>query len=145
VPFEYRIHHKRRLVEARGVGSVTNRDLVDYQRQVWTRAEVAGYDELIDMTRIKEIVAPSSERMLELAALSASMDGPPPGNRFAIVAPHDLAFGLGRMYQVYRGMDPQSTKQVGVFRTWRDALAFLEIEEPLEPWEEDSGNKRKQE
>jgi hypothetical protein len=53
-------------------------------------------------------------------------------SRFAIVAPTDIAFGLGRMFQAFREMDRSSTKQVGVFRTMEEALSFLQIEHPLE-------------
>ena len=47
--------------------------------------------------------------------------------RFAIVAPTDLAFGLGRMYGAHRSMEDRSTKQVGVFRTLDEALTFLDV------------------
>ena len=37
---------------------------------------------------------------------------------------HD-AYGLGRMYEAYRSFQPGSTKEVAVFRTAPEALAFL--------------------
>jgi hypothetical protein len=46
----------------------------------------------------------------------------------AIVAPEDFAFGLGRMYEAYRGFEPAGKKEVGVFRTLREALEFLGLE-----------------
>jgi hypothetical protein len=57
------------------------------------------------------------------------MDDKNTKSRFAIVAPADVAFGLGRMYQAYRTLDRRSTKEVGVFRTMREALAFLRRED----------------
>ncbi len=59
-------------------------------------------------------------------------------SRFAIIAPGDLAFGLGRMFQAYREGEKQSTKHVKVFRNLEAALAFLKIKEaptlpPLPP------------
>jgi hypothetical protein len=53
--------------------------------------------------------------------------------RFAIVAPTDVAFGLGRMFQTYRELDRRSNKEVGVFRTMEEALAFLGVSRPLTP------------
>jgi hypothetical protein len=53
------------------------------------------------------------------------MDSSSSSSRFAIVAPTGEAFGLGRMYETYRSLDERSTKQVGVFRTLEEALAFL--------------------
>jgi hypothetical protein len=48
-----------------------------------------------------------------------------PESKLAIVAPEDLAFGLGRVYEAYREGNDQSSKRVGVFRTWAEAWTFL--------------------
>jgi len=77
------------------------------------------------MSQVERIALQSIERVRELAARSAGMDGDSPPSRFAIVAPTEEAFGLGRMYQTYRSLDERSTKQVGVFRTMEEAMAFL--------------------
>ena len=135
MPIEYRIFPERRLVVARGFGTVTNEDVFGYQREAWSSPEVAGFDELVDMTRVQEIAVPSAERLQELVTVSASMDRAPGGAKFAIVAPQDLAFALGRMYEAYRQLDSRSTKIVEVFRTMAEALAFLGVEGQLEPWE----------
>ncbi len=134
MPIEYRILHNLRLVAARGQDMVSAEDIFGYQREVWSRPDIVGYNELVDMTQTKGIVSPSPDRMRELAALSASMDSPPTWTRFAIVAPQDLAFALGELYEAYRRLEPKSTKDVSVFRTLPEALAFLDIEGKLELW-----------
>jgi len=110
---------------ARGTGTLTDEEVFGYQRAVWSRPDVAGYDELIDMSAVEHINVLSVNQVMQLARFSADMDGGAPASKFAIVAPGDLAFGLGRMYQTYRGLEPHSTKQVGVFRSLKEALAFL--------------------
>ncbi len=135
MPIDYVIDSGRRLVLARGRGDLDEADLFGYQREVWSRPELAGYNELMDMTGVAHIHLPSIDRILELSSVSAAMDLPEETSRFAIVAPDDLAFGLGRMYQAYRGLDQRSTKRVGVFRTMVQALAFLGLEEDSDPWE----------
>jgi hypothetical protein len=127
MPIEYRIDHNRRLVLAEGRGVLSDEDVFEYQRAVWLRAEVAGYDELMDMRMVERINVASADRVGQLAALSASMDVGR-ASKFAIVAPQDLAFGLGRMYQTFRGLEESSTKEVGVFRTLDEAMAFLSTE-----------------
>lgn len=131
MPIEYWIDTGRRLVVARGHGAFTPEDIFGYQRDVWSRPEVAGFDELVDMTGVERIALPSPHRIQELANLSAGMDSPA-SSRFAIVAPTELAFGLGRMYESYRGLEARSTKQVSVFRTLEQALKFLGVSGPLE-------------
>ena len=66
--------------------------------------------------------------MRQLATTAAAIDGAAPASKFAIVAPEQFAFGLGRMYQANRQLDPRSTKSVQVFRNLAEALSFLGIE-----------------
>jgi len=135
MPIEYRIDHDRRRVVAHGTGTVTTEDIYAYQHEVWARPEVSGFDQLVDMSTADHIDAPvpSADGMRDLAALAAGMDHPVQPSRFAIVAPGDLAFGLGRMYSTYRELEPRSTKAVRVFRTMDEALAWLDAAPDTEP------------
>jgi len=109
------------------VESFSDEDVFSYQRQVWSQPEVAGYDELIDMTAVEQIAIPSTKRIPELAELAANMDTGNQSSKLAIVAPQDVAFGLGRMFEVYRNLHASSTKKVEVCHTMREARAFLEL------------------
>jgi hypothetical protein len=124
MPIDYQIDHEHRLVTARARGKLTDADVFGYQQEVWSRRDVTGYDELIDMTACETIEVPSGDRVLQLAQLSASMDAES-ASKLAIVAPRDLAYGLGRMYESYRGVSALSTKEVNVFRSMIDAVAWL--------------------
>lgn len=127
MPINYRIDYQRRVVVACGYGVLTTAEVFDYQRAVWSQPEIAGFDELVDMTHVASIDLPSAQRIQDLASMSARMDRPDTMSRFAIVAPGDLEFGLGRMLQVYRNADTRSTKRIGVFRSMPEALAFLQL------------------
>jgi hypothetical protein len=133
MPIEYQIDHARRLVLAKASGALTKPDFFEYQRTVWSRPDVAGFDELIDMTDVQGIEIVTADRAMDLATLSAEMDVDGPPSKLAIVAPGDLAYGLGRMYQTYRSMQDRSNKQVGVYRSMRDALSFLGKEGETSP------------
>src|SRR5262247_1308249 len=128
MPIKYRVDHERKVVFAEGSGTFTDADVFGYQREVWSRPDVHGYSELIDMTAVERIEQPSPERIEQLAVLSAEMDAISRSRRFAIVAPTTIAYGLGKMYQAMREMQDRSTKEVGVFRTRDEALAFLGLE-----------------
>jgi hypothetical protein len=130
MPIEYSIDHTRRLVIARGSGVFSRDDVFRYQREVWSQAAVAGYDELVDMTDVSEIATPlpDGSRMKQLASEAAAQDPPTNAGKFAIVAPNPLTFGLGRQYETYRELNPRSKKTVRVFHQLQDALAFLGIE-----------------
>ena len=99
--------------------------MFQYQRDVWSSPDVTGYDELMDMSEVERLDMASARRLKDLASLSAAMDAPASRSKFAIVAPKDEAFGLGRMYETYRRLEDKSTKQVGVFRSLAGAMEFL--------------------
>lgn len=128
MPIEYRIDHDRRTVFATGRGTMTDADVFGYQREVWGQAQVTGYHELMDMTQVEAIAVPSTERVRDLASLSAEMDPPGIASKFAIVAPQDVAFGLGRMFETYRQSNLRSNKEVAVFRSMPAALKWLGVE-----------------
>jgi hypothetical protein len=123
---DYQIDDERRLVLAQGRGVVTPAQVFAYQREVWSRPEVAGYNELFDMSEAERLVPPSKGSVRDLAELASGMDATGCASKFAIVAPEDLAFGIARMYESYREFDPRSTKAVAVFRSLGAALRWLE-------------------
>ncbi|MCI0453232.1 MAG: hypothetical protein L0Z51_12775 [Candidatus Latescibacteria bacterium] len=133
MPIEYVIEVHLRRVVATVHGTLTEHDVFGYQRNVWTHPEIAGFDEIVDMTYVEhvDLPTPSGERMRALAELSAEMDAVT-SSRFAIVAPGDFAYGLARMYGTYRALDERSTKEVRVFRSMQDAMAWLEEERNAE-------------
>ena len=122
----YRVDHDARVVVAVGQGILTEAELFEYQREVWSRPDVAGYSELGDLSRVTGIDMASGQ-IRTLARTAASMDEQTSNSRLAIVAPADLLFGLSRMFQTHRELSPQSARDVGVFRTIEEALAFLGI------------------
>ena len=130
MPIEYQIDHDRRRVMAKARGLLTDEEVFGYQREVWARPDVAGYDELIDMSAVESIFPSSPDRIKHLATVSAAMDVKYRASRLAIVASDDLAFGLGRMYEAYRSLNAMSTKKVEVLRSMESALKWLDSERP---------------
>ena len=125
MPIEFHCDHGKRLVLAKAYGILTEEEIFGYQREVWSREEIIGYDEVIDMSEVEKIVSPRSNRIRDLAALAASMDSRSTRTKFAIVATDDYTFGLGRMYEAHRTLNDRSTREVAVFRTMEDALAWI--------------------
>jgi hypothetical protein len=130
VAITYRVMHDRRLVETTITGMLDGEELMRYQAEVWSRDDVAGYDELVDVRGIERVDSASADGMRDLARLSAGMKGSAAG-RLAIVAPQDITFGLGRQYEAIR--DLTGDKRVAVFRGREEALAWLGVAGGPEP------------
>lgn len=138
MPMHYRIDAGRRLIVSRAVGTLTDVDVFAHQAEIASRTELAEFDELLDMSAVERIELPSIDRVRTLAAHSAATEPGPGAGRIAIVAPDDMSYGLGRMYQTYRHGDPSNTRHVGVFRTLPEALAFLGIKGAFDAWPQGS-------
>ncbi len=57
--------------------------------------------------------------------------------KIAIVAPNDFTYGLARMYETFRHLNERSKREVRVFRSMQDALAWLgkkSVKTQLEGW-----------
>ena len=131
MPLVYRLDRAARVIVTAAYGTLTDEQVFDYHRQISSREDTIGYDELVDVTNVNEIALPSTARVGELAAVAAGTDAVRGSSRLAIVAPGDLAYALGRMFQTTRELDPRTRREVGVFRTTKEALAFLRIDHPL--------------
>src|SRR5258706_6668001 len=125
MPIDYRVDHEHRLVLAEGRGDVTAEDIFGYRGEAGGRAEVHGYDEIVDMSPVGRIVEPTREGIRAIAELSSSMDPAGGGGKFAVVAPQDVAFGLGRMYEAYRDLVGGEPKRVAVFRERAAAMEWI--------------------
>jgi len=130
MPITFDIDHERRLVVAKPHGLLKDVEMFSYQRELGARSDARGYNELIDMSGVTEIEFISANRVSELAEYSSQMDEPDPPTKLAIVVINDYQYGLGRMYQTFREMAGQSTKNVGVFRSRQEALNWLELKVP---------------
>ena len=115
---------------------MTDDEVFGYQARIFALDEAIGYDELIDLTHVNEIALPTTDRLRDLATNAASMDATHGNSKLAVVAPGDLTYALGRMFQTTRELDPRSTTDVGIFRTMKEALAFLGVDHalPLPTW-----------
>jgi hypothetical protein len=55
MPIDYRIDTERRIVFAVPRGVLDTDSLFVYQRDAWSRPEVAGFDEPVDMREVERI------------------------------------------------------------------------------------------
>lgn len=126
MPIGVRIDSVLRIVFATPQGTFTPEDLLGYQREVWSRPEVKGFNELVDMRAVERVEYGSPWKVREMAAAAVEMDEPALPTNLAIVAESDHLFGLARMYQTFREVNPKSVKVVQSFRSLDEALTWLE-------------------
>jgi len=128
---EYGINEQERLLLLKGVDTLTVDDLVAYLRKVVARPEVVGFNGLVDLTGVKDIVLGMMGKIQLFGQLSSSLDNRWSSSRLAIVDTGDGRFGLDGLYATFKGLKPDSAKQVSVFRNMEDAMQFLGMDSQL--------------
>jgi hypothetical protein len=138
MPIRIRVDPARRVSYTTATGVITDADLREVCASMLANPDYdPSADHLFDGNGIERLeVTPATVQ--EAAQLFASADhristGACP--RVAIVAPADATFGVARMYEAYREMQPSSPKRYLVCRTMEEARRWLGLpeEEPAEP------------
>lgn len=123
--FPYVVDIDRSLVLSRGLGILTDADLIAHVRALSTDAAFRGdMCQLADFSEVTRI-AISSAGIRELGRLNPWRQG---ARRAAVVA-SDYAYGMARMYQIIR--EP-SQDELEIFRRLDEALDWLRLRDDLE-------------
>jgi hypothetical protein len=111
------------FVELSGV--VNDAELVGYGQRLLRRDDIPlGHNELIDLREL-EATDVESASLRETASAFRGQDKTVYESRVAVVATSDVAFGLARMYQSFRG---DSTVEFEVFRDIAGARSWLGLD-----------------
>lgn len=128
MPATHQIDRDNRLIITRWHGEPTAGDLIDalgsYQQEIRNRDEFVSYDDLLDFGDITG-TALTTENIRTLGTLATATDQPSVKTRLAIIVNSTLAYGLSRMYAIYRDQNPGSNKEIQVFKDRAAAMAWL--------------------
>jgi hypothetical protein len=118
----YRFEAATRTVRIEISGVITEAELIEVARKLSTDPDLPpGHRELIDLTGVEQTdVSPAALRLV--AGWFSGTDQVANRGRVAVCAPADLAFGLSRMYEVFR---QPSGIHLRVFRTIEEARVWL--------------------
>jgi hypothetical protein len=123
MPCDYEIDLQRRVVQCRGWGAVTHRDITE-TRLKFTHdpAFSREFFQLYDLREVSRIDI-AANQIRDLASYS------PFGRqaRRAIVAPHSAVYGLARMFATQREAGG-GREQIRVFRSLAEASEWLGLE-----------------
>ncbi len=131
MPAQHKIDHNARLITTIWFGEAVDNELIDaltkYQRDIKNQSNYFSYNEIVDFSQASSYSL-STQGIMKLARLATSTDRQGVKTKLAIVVNSPLAFGLGRMYETYRSLVPSGLKEVSVFRSYRDALEWIEAQ-----------------
>src|SRR5689334_3711126 len=119
MPAFYKIYNARRLVLSTASGVYTLADAVSHMDKLSKDPDFdPTFSQIANFTHVTRIEL-SGEEVCRLAQKSIfSAD-----SRRAFIAPNETIFGIGRMFEILRGLEGE--KGIRVFRTLEEALDWV--------------------
>jgi hypothetical protein len=124
----HKVYTKHEIVFSSWVGTITDADILEaykklYEDERWK----PGFNEIVDGRNAQPGgVTIDGLRQLE-KLVERYTAGKCEGFRTAIIAPKDLSYGLGRLYEALSENSPESVR---VFRDPGEALKWVGFDEP---------------
>ncbi|MGC1619940.1 MAG: hypothetical protein WA765_15735 [Candidatus Acidiferrum sp.] len=119
MPAFYKIDKERRLVMSSGTGVFNKEDALSHQNRLLADPDFdPSYSQLLDFTHVAKIDLTAADiRLLAVRNIFLSE------SRRAFLVPNDLAFGLGRMYEILR--EAAGERGIRIFRNLEEALDWV--------------------
>ena len=119
MPQFYKIDKERRLVLSTAAGVYCRADAVAHMEKLSKDPDFdPSYSQIADFTQVTEFDI-SAKEIRELAQKSIFS----PDSHRALIAPSDLGYGLGRMFEMLR--ENQGEMGIRVFRSLEEALDWV--------------------
>jgi hypothetical protein len=119
MPLFYKIDKERRLVMSTGSGVFSLADAVSHMEKLSKDPDFdPGFSQIADFTQVTrvELSADDIHRLAQKSIFSAN-------SRRAFIAPNETVFGIGRMFEILRGLEGE--RGIRIFRTLEEGLDWV--------------------
>ena len=129
MPVQHKIDDDAKLITTVWSGDAVDSELLDalskYQQNIKSLPQYASFNEIVDFSGASNFLL-SSEGIKKLAHMASIKDPQGVKTKLAIVVNKPIAFGLARMYEIYRSLLPSGPKEARVFKNYQDCLQWIE-------------------
>lgn len=129
MPVQHVIDDKKKLIITTWSGEAVESELMEalarYQKETKNFTNRHDYDELVDFSNTRSFKL-STVGLKNIAKMASATDAKEGSTKLAIIVSVPLAFGLGRVYEIYRSLVTRNAKKVGVFDNHQEAREWLE-------------------
>ena len=130
MPARHDIDNKNNLITTTWTGKVSDSEMVDalreYQREIKSNPDYFDYNEIVDFSEVTHIHI-TFKGMEEIREIAIRSDRTEINTKLAFITVSPLAYGLARIYEVYRNVQSTANKTVKVFKKASDAYKWLGI------------------
>ena len=128
MPAKHTINTDAKLLITEWEGDAIDIDFIEalkkYQSDIQSQNEYRNFNEIVDLTKVTSFKL-TTDGLRNIGSIAANTDSHDAVTKLAIIVPSKFAYGLARMYEVYRSFSNKSTKNIHIFRNETDALHWI--------------------
>jgi hypothetical protein len=130
MPAKHHIDNKAKLIITTWEGEAVDIEFIEalkqYQNNIQLQPEYINYNEVVNLSNVTDIKL-TAEGIRELSKTAVKTDRVDSKTKLAIIVSSPLAYGLARMYEIYRNLAPNPNKEIKVFNEMSDAYSWIEM------------------
>jgi len=128
MPANHKIDTKTKLLITTWEGEARDIDFIQaikkYQKDIQNHPDYIAYNEVVDFSKVTGIKL-TTEGIKSIGLIASSTDQNEVNRKLAFIVSSNLAFGLARMYEAYRGFSKKSHKEIRIFKNEKDAFEWV--------------------
>ncbi len=129
MPANHHIDNKAQLIITTWEGEAHDAEFIEaikkYQNNIQNHPDNINYNEVVDLSNVTGMKL-TTEGIKNIGLIASTTDHIEVNRKLAIIVNSNLAFGLARMYEVYRSFSKKSHKEICVFKTKKDAFEWIQ-------------------
>ena len=129
MPANHHIDSKAQLIITTWEGEARDNEFIEaikkYQEDIQNHPDYINYNEIINLSEVTDFKL-TTEGIKTMGYIASTTDQNEVNRKVAFIVNSNLAYGLSRMYEVYRGFSKNAQKEIGIFRNEKDALEWVQ-------------------
>jgi len=135
MPAKHFVDYEKKIITTSWEGEVSDAALSEafqhYHSFLLKEPVLFNYDEILNFTNV-DLQSVTSQGLIQLTQIAYNIDRDRTQvTRTAIVVNSILAFGMARMYEIYRNLNSKNIKKLRVFRNVEEAMTWIDRTESL--------------
>jgi hypothetical protein len=136
MPAFHKIESDLKLITTTWSGEATDSELIDaltkYQQDIKSNPDYCFYNEIVDFSKAVNFKL-STAGLRKLVQIATGSDVKGVKTKLAIIVSEPVAYGLARIYEAYRSLLPNVSKEVSVFKNHYNALEWVSCNPDIDP------------
>ena len=129
MPAHHHIDNKAQLIITTWEGEARDIEFIEaikkYQNDIQNYPNYINYNELVDFSNVTGIKL-TTKGIKKIGQIASMTDHISTNRKLAFIVSSNLAFGLARMYEIYRSFSAKALKEIRIFKTKKDAFEWIQ-------------------